>query len=211
MKYGEKWPRWVDITIYIGLFVGGLVWRPAMWALAIFLAQDWLGRRWDELLGAIRQRRQTREPASRGDGSAADSSASKEGVHTGTIPREGIFTVPREPTLDELERARKALHEREAQLREAQAERERAAVKGATIAKGHDPRTCPLCLGGGHPIAKRENQQESERQREGEEREQEAREFLVRESARVLKEREEREAAQKREREAEANRPRWLH
>jgi hypothetical protein len=141
----------------------------------------------------------------------------------------------------------------------------------------HDPRSCPLCLGGGHPSTVRENQQERERQieapqqeaeyqhipgfawgdpssyvrvstpeelerareafanreaqrreaeavrereavleqehknRDDEKREQEAREFLIREAAAVLKEREEREAAQKRKREAEANRTRWIH
>jgi hypothetical protein len=33
-----------------------------------------------------------------------------------------------------------------------------------TFALSHDPRTCPLCLGGGHPSAIRENQAERERQ-----------------------------------------------
>jgi hypothetical protein len=147
------------------------------------------------------------------------------------------------------------------------------------IEPNHDPRTCPLCRGAGHPSTVRGNQEERERQieaaqqetpyqhipglpwgdpgsysyvraltrdeleqaredfakreaercdalaakeheavleqerkkRDDEKREQEARDFLIREAAAVVKEREEREAAQKREREAEALRTRWIH
>jgi len=55
-------------------------------------------------------------------------------------------------------------------------------------------------------------EQEAERKkRDDEKREQEAREFLVLESERVLREREERQAAEKREREAEESDSSWIN
>jgi hypothetical protein len=88
----------------------------------------------------------------------------------------------RASTPEELESAREAFAKREAQRQEAEGAREREAML-----------------------------EQERKKRDEEKREREAREFLIREAAVVLKEREEREAAQKRKHEAEANRTRWTH
>ena len=97
--------RWLIVVGGVGL-VG--------WYIDYSLAPT-LRRRWNELLDAIRERHQDRARPE-------DSVELKNEVFTGTIPREGIFAVPRELTPDELEASSKALREREAQRRKTQAE-----------------------------------------------------------------------------------------
>lgn len=169
-------------------------------------------KRWYELLDAIRQRRQTGEPASSGDGSAADSSASNskqeyesqheleqeplEEARIAIAHHKSTFKhLPGQPWGDPNSYVIAPTRQLEKQAQEGFEVEEAVKAREAEI-REHDEALNKL------EIEKREREKA---------RDQEAREFLVRESERVLKEREEREDPRKREREAQADRTRWTH